>query len=293
MKYRMLIAFALLAFLSCQKENNSPIQEPPVDSIPQLPKLLKREVSYTKNKPQLKWVKLFTYDDSKRCTEVSVGVIDSAVTTPSFNLQRKLTFLYDESSSRMPSSVSSWRKSLPNFTDTYYHTYNNLGHKIKDSVSVKNTSGEIGSFVIHYEYGSDKVSGRPVLTGFPMENSSLDTIYFTEAGNIERQATRHLSAGGDEFYSYIFTYDQGVNPYNKLNIENSLYFQHPSIGIGYNVPFETHYIGFNTNNMTSFKTGTLLVTFKYVYDEDQYPIRKEMFRPSDTVNPEEVILFEY
>ena len=91
---------------------------------------------------------------------------------------------------------------------------------------------------------------------------------------------------------YTFTYDQSINPYNKLNIANSLYFESASLGIGYNVPLETHYLGVTTNNMTTWADGSYIVSFTYLYDQANYPVRKEMFLPSNP-NPYQVILFEY
>ena len=92
--------------------------------------------------------------------------------------------------------------------------------------------------------------------------------------------------------TYTFTYDQFINLYNKLNIANSLYFESAALGIGYNVPPETHYMGVTTNNMTSWTTGNYTVIFKYLYNLDGYPVRKEMFLPGD-INPTYVVPIEY
>jgi hypothetical protein len=81
---------------------------------------------------------------------------------------------------------------------------------------------------------------------------------------------------GEEFITYQFTFDESVSPYNKLNITNSLHFENSAIGLGYNVPLETHYMGVTTNIMTSWITGSYKVSFKYLYDGDKYPVRKEM-----------------
>jgi hypothetical protein len=101
-----------------------------------------------------------------------------------------------------------------------------------------------------------------------------------------------IKSTGDQLISYTFAYDQLINPYNKLNIANSLYFEHSSLGIGYNVPLETHYMGVTTNNLISWTTGNYTVQFNYLYDNENYPVRKETFVPGDVV-PSRVVLFEY
>ena len=235
---------------------------------------------------------MFAYDNAKRCTEIKIGTIDSSIANPVFNLTQTLTFTYN-GSTLVPSSFSSVKTVFPNLVTTFYYKYNSQGRKISDSVRVKNQTGDPADRVIHYVYDdNDKVYATPVFTGFSMENNSLDTLSLLTRGNIEKRVSRIIRATGDQILTYTFTYDQSVSPYNKLNIANSLYFESAALGIGYNVPLETHYMGVTTNNMTSWTTGNYTVTFKYLYTQDQYPVRKEMFLPSD-VNPYQVILFEY
>ena len=193
----------------------------------------------------------------------------------------------------MPSSFASVKTVFPNLVTKFYYKYSSLGRKISDSVRVKNQAGDPADRVIHYVYDdNDKVYATPVLTGFSMENNSLDTLSLLTRGNIEKLVSRMIRATGDQIVTYTFTYDQFVSPYNKLNIANSLYFESAALGIGYNVPLETHYMGVTTNNMTSWTTGSYTVTFKYLYTPDQYPVRKEMFLPGDII-PYQVVLFEY
>ncbi|MGZ8559266.1 MAG: hypothetical protein ACXWWC_13070 [Chitinophagaceae bacterium] len=161
-----------------------------------------------------------------------------------------------------------------------------------DSVRVKNQAGNPADRVIHYTYEKGQVYVTPVLTGFSMENNSLDTLSLLTGGNIEKLVLRTIKSTGDQIVQYAFTYDRSVSPYNKLNIANSLYFESASLGIGYNVPLETHYMGVTTNNMTSYTAGTNTVNFKYLYDQDNYPVKKETFFPGD-ITPYQVILFEY
>ena len=302
MKYSIIPALLMVFSLSCNKEISDPEPQPTVDPMPQFAvsaktfesssRLLKREISFTKNNPFLKNVRMFTYDNTKRCTEIKIGTIDSSIANPVFNLTQTLTLAYDVSA-LVPSSFSSVKTVFPNLVTKFYYKYNNQGRKISDSVRVKNQAGDPADRVIHYVYDdNDRVYATPVLTGFSMENNSLDTLSLLTRGNIEKLVSRMIRATGDQLVTYTFTYDQSVSPYNKLNIANSLYFESAALGIGYNVPLETHYMGVTTNNMTSWTTGSYTVTFKYLYTPDQYPVRKEMFLPGD-VTPYQVVLFEY
>jgi hypothetical protein len=301
MKNIIISALLVVFMLSCTKEPSFPELQPTTDPMPQFAvsqktfgvssKVLKREISYINSNPSLKNVRIFTYDNGKRCTEIKIGTIDSSIANPVFDLKQTLTFTYD-GIAPLPSSFSSVKTVFPNLVTTFYYRYNTEGRKISDSVRVKNQAGDPADRVIHYVYDNDKVYTTPVMTGFSMEGTSLDTLSLLAKGNIEKLVSRLIRATGDQIITYAFTYDQSVSPYNKLNIANSLYFESASLGIGYNIALETHYMGVTTNNMTSWTTGNYTVTFKYLYTQDQYPVRKEMFLPGD-VNPYQVILFEY
>jgi len=301
MKYCVIPTLLMIVILSCSKDKSSSEQEPTIDPIPQFSvspktfelssKFLKKEISYTNN-PLLKNVRLFYYDNAMRCTEIKIGTIDSASSNPVFNLTQTLTLKYDGPTSLLPTSFYSVKTIFPNLITTFYYQYNSQGRKIKDSVRVKNQAGDPADRVIHYVYDIDRVYATPVLTGFPMENNSLDTLSLLGGGNLEKLVSRIIRSTGDQIVTYTFTYDQFVSPYNKLNIANSLYFESAALGIGYNVPLETHYMGVTINNMTSWTTGNYTVVFKYLYDQDRYPVRKEMFLPGD-INPSYIVLFEY
>lgn len=302
MRYRFIPALLIIFILSCSKEVSPPDPEPDIDPIPQFAvseetfetssKFLKREVSYNKNNPLLKSVRIFTYDNANRCTEIKIGTIDSSSANPVFNLTQTLTFKYDNSSILLPDFFYSVKTIFPNLSTSFYYKYNSQGRKIKDSVRVKNQAGDPADRVINYGYDIDRVYATPVLTGFPMENNSLDTLSLLKGGNIEKLVSRVIRSTGDQIITYTFKYDAFISPYNKLNIANSLYFESAALGIGYNVPLETHYMGVTTNNMTSWTAGNYTVNFRYVYDAARYPLKKEMFLPGDT-NPSQVSFFEY
>jgi hypothetical protein len=301
MKYSFIPVLIAICLFSCNKDKSSAQPEPGADPIPQFAvitakfqntsKFIRREISYFRNNPHLKNVRIFSYDQANRCTEIKIGTIDSSVSNPFFSLKQTLTFGYD-GTSILPSSFASVKTVFPNLIVTYYYKYNSYGRKITDSVRVKNTAGDPADRVIHYEYNNDQVYATPKLTGFPMENNSFDTLSLLKGGNIGKVIAKFIRSTGDQTATYTFTYDQFANPYNKLNIANSLYFEHASLGIGYNVPLETHYMGVTINNMTSWTSGNFTMQFRYLYDRDQYPVRKEMFQPGETT-PVQVILFEY
>ena len=235
---------------------------------------------------------MFYYDNDKRCIEIRLGIIDSSSTLPVFDLRHTISFTYDGPTSTMPSSLSSVLTVFPGLVTTYYYKYDQKGLKIKDSVRVKNQAGDPADIVIHYVYTNDRAFITPVKTGFPMENSSLDTLYFSKARNIEKLVSRLIKSTGDQITTYNFAYDKSINPFNKLNIANSIYFQHSSIGLGYNVPLETHYMGANSNNMTSWSAGAGTAIYNYSYDLDKYPVRREFILPG-TTSPFQVTSFEY
>lgn len=301
MKNILIPVLLTIIISSCSKEKSVQDGGEVIDPIPQFSmtaskfqnsdRFLKREIISYINNPELKHVRIFNYGNSKRCTEIKLGTIDSSVLNPVFTLKQTLTFHY-EGSSVLPSSFSSVRTVFPNLTTTFYYKYDDQGKKVKDSVRVKNMAGDPADRVINYVYAKDKVYTTPKLTGFPMENNSLDTLSILSGGNIEKLVSRMIKATGDQITTYSFTYDQAISPYNKLNIANSLYFEHSSLGIGYNVPLETHYMGVTTNNMSSWSSGNYKVEFNYVYDQYNYPVRKEMILPGDT-QPFMVVFFEY
>jgi hypothetical protein len=227
-----------------------------------------------------------------RCTEIKIGTIDSNISNPVFNLTQTLSFSYDASSSLVPSSFSSVKTVFPNLVTKFYYKFNEQGRKVMDSVRVKNQAGDPADRVVNYVYDIDRVYATPVLTGFPMENNSLDTLSLLKGGNIEKLVSRIIRSTGDQIVTYTFTYDQFISPYNKMNIANSLYFESAALGIRYNLPLETNYMGVTTKNMTSWTTGNYTVIFKYLYDQDRYPVRKEMFLPGDVI-PSYVVSFEY
>ncbi len=299
MKNIFLVYCVVLLSFSCTKENLP--KEPAAELYRQFAvsetefeqsfKFLKREISYFATNPFLKNIKMFSYDAANRCTEIKIGTIDSSTANPAFNLTQTITFKYD-GQTVVPASLSNVKTVFPNLVTHFYFKYNNQGMKIMDSVRVKNQLGEPADRVIKYEYENERVYSTPEMNGFSMVNNKYDTLEFLSGGNIERLNSKVMKTTGEEFITYQFTYDEGVSPYNKLNIANSLYFENSAIGLGYNVPLETHYMGVTTNNMTSWITGSYKVNFKYLYDGDKYPVRKEMTRPGE-VNPHQVVLFEY
>src|SRR5688572_8902248 len=133
MRNYILPALIAILLLSCAKEESQTNQHTTSgDPIPQFAvskarfaapssKFLKKEVSYISSNPQLKTVKLFSYDLSNRCTDIKIGTIDSSATNPVFTLKHTLTFAYDDPTSLHPSSFSSVRTVFPNLVTTFYY----------------------------------------------------------------------------------------------------------------------------------------------------------------------------
>jgi hypothetical protein len=294
------LVIAVIICASCTQDISKDEKEPVIsyqqfavtsEKFIQSTKFLKREVSFLTGSPQRKNIRIFSYNGTNRCTEIKIGTIDSSLSNPVFTLAQTLTFKYG-GASLLPELVYSVRTVFPNLVTAFYFKYNSSGLKVTDSVRVKNSAGEPADKTIKYVYEGGNVYSTPVLTGFPIENHTFDTLTLLENGNMEKLVSRIKKSAGDQIITYKFTYDQSISPYNKLNIANSLYFENPSIGIGYNVPKETHYLGVTTNNLTSWSSGSYTVTIRYVYDADNYPVRKEIFLPGNA-NPYQIILYEY
>jgi hypothetical protein len=239
----------------------------------------------------MKYVRMFSYDANNRCQQLQIGTIDSSLNSPQFNLTQTISFKYD-GASLLPASLSSVRTVFPNLVTTFYYKYNSGGLKVMDSVRVKNLAGEPADRTVRYIYEGFRVYTTPVFTGFSTDNNPFDTLDLLKAGNIEKLISKSTSSGAERIVIYNFTYDQFINPYNKLNIANSLYFENAGIGLGYNVPLETHYLGVTINNLATWNTGSYTANFKYVYDKDKYPVKKEMILPGDP-NPYQVTYFQY
>ena len=309
MKNSILLCLLIFLFASCDKKESTDTPTPPAPPISpttnssfsqfsvteekfeQSAKILKREVAFLNNKPAMKYVRMFSYDANNRCQQLQIGTIDSSLNSPQFNLTQTISFKYD-GASLLPASLSSVRTVFPNLVTTFYYKYNSGGLKVMDSVRVKNLAGEPADRTVRYIYEGFRVYTTPVFTGFSTDNNPFDTLDLLKAGNIEKLISKSTSSGAERIVIYNFTYDQFINPYNKLNIANSLYFENAGIGLGYNVPLETHYLGVTINNLTSWSSGSYTANFKYAYDKDKYPVKKEMTLPGDP-NPYQVIYFEY
>jgi len=296
MRYTYALAVAALSlFISCKKENKTSISSSPESSFTikerfdKASKILSREVSWNYASPLFKYVRTFSYDENNRVNQIKIGTIDSSSISPVFILSRTLTFHY-LGLENVPSSVSSVRSVFPNLVTEFYFQYNSDGLKTRDSVRVKNIAGEPADRMTNYVYDKDKIYSTPLANGFTLDNSAFDTLDF-KAGNIEMISSTYNSSIPAQVI-YTFSYDHNINPYNRMNIATALYFQNSALGIGYNVPLETHYIGLNANNMKTWTSDSYTVTYAYVYDKDRYPIQKMMFLPGNS-DPEQVTLFEY
>ena len=72
-----------------------------------------------------------------------------------------------------------------------------------------------------------------------------------------------------------------------------MYFTNSSLGIGYNVPTETHYMGLNRNNITAFSLDGFKTVVKYQYDKFKYPVKSESFAEVDPSSFRTTTYFAY
>lgn len=246
---------------SCQKE---------AEMIPVKIKYLKREVSFTAAGPNIKEVRLFTYDSRQRVSKIEIGKIDSSVSNPQFAATAVINLHYKDTTGQ-PDYFSMVRTALPNVTKYYYWKYEAKGLKVRDSVHVVYGAGQESDRLITYTYTDRNIYVTPTEIG--TQGGALTTDSLTLAdGNI----TVHKSVLNGSVNTYTYAYDDKHNPYHVLNIAGSLYLQNSTIGAGYNVPKETHYAGFNKNNMLSYTVSGTSVLFNHVYDTDNYPVKKTM-----------------
>lgn len=287
-KFTFLIFLAIAGF-HCSKNNLTETdrsEEPPSKAyssnevIGKL-QLLTREVSFVTNNPNLKRIREFSYDEENRCTKIVLGTIDSSGNVlPEFIVSRTLTLYYNDGSS-LPYKVASVRSVFPNLVIDFYYKYDDKGAKIQDSVRVRNQFGQPADRVIRYEYEKGLITATPELTNFSILNNTFDSLYINNA-NIVKKVSRMPTTNGDLIRTFAFEYDDKINPYSAINIYNSLYFTNPSINIGFNVPTETHYVGFNRNNISTFITQGVFKTFCfYEYDKFKYPLKSESFPESN------------
>lgn len=285
MKFPIVILFAITG-LHCGKSKltENPLPGEPLSKVnaPEITgkvQLLTREVSFTSGNPNLKRIREFSYDEQNRCTKVLLGSIDSSKQVPVFNVTRTITLFYNEGSS-LPYKLASVRSVFPHLVTDFYCKYDEKGVKILDSVRVLNQSNVPGDRIVRYEYQKGLILTSPEFTNFPIFFNSFDSL-FTDNANIVRKVTRMPTPTGDQIFTLDCEYDNNINPYAAINIYNSLYFANPGTGIGYNVSSETHYLGFNRNNMSAFTAqGLFRTVVNYEYDKFKYPVKSVAFQES-------------
>ncbi len=242
------------------------------DPRPKVRQLLTREVAFSSATPFRKKVLEFIYDEQNRCTSIFHSVIDSSLEVPLPVLSRTYTFFYTGNST-LPYKTTQVHQELPELVFSYYHTYDKNGLKIKDSISQLNFAGERGWTVIRYDYYKSHITSVPFRAAFSDYLSSYDTIFFDKS-NITKIFTSMPLEASIVRRSVELKYDNNVNPYSVINLYNSLYFTNSTLGIGFNILSETHYMGLSQNNVTETLTGigakTLVI---YEYDNLRYPVK--------------------
>ena len=291
----LLVSLMILLLASCSKEISPDEEIFETRAISnknntKKTKLIKREVSFTVANPQLKIVKQFFFDQRNRVVKVEVGRIDSSLANPTFQVRQTLNFFYN-GLNNLPHSMTLVRSFFPNLVTTYYYTYNQFNEKVMDSVKAINVQGQVGYFKVAYTHEGKNIFVTPYTEAFSLDLMPYDTLTLKNH-NIERLIKKTFVRGAETKNEYFFTYDKHPNPFNKLNIYNSLYFTNSSMGVGYNVIFFNHYAGINRNNLLSYGIAEILNHFTYVYDADDYPLKQDSFL-SGTSSPYEITYYQY
>ncbi len=255
--------------------------------------LLKKEVYYVSAIPGYRTVKEFQYDNLKRCTTIVVSKIDSANNILAPQTIFILTMKYT-GSSMQPYEIDQASSFNPQRPKKFYLTYDLDGRKLLDSTREKNFEGEEIYRLNIYEYKPNRVISTPYISKGSKNYASYDTLDL-QGQNIHRLATFYPDDNGGFWVAQTYTFDNKKNPYSQLNIANALYFMNSTIGMGYNLPQEMHYIGLNKNNMRTIIVSTVeedgLVTIDYTYNNDGYPTKKTM--GFDGAEQKEFYEFEY
>jgi hypothetical protein len=214
-------------------------------------------------------VQNFYYDQSKRCTKIETGLIDSNSAVPVFTVNTRYSFYYNGADKNPVSVDRRVPTAVPSIPRSFYFFYDQHGKKIKDSSRLSTFTEK----VIDINRNSNTIITTPDFTNLSLDNSYFDTLTIRNS-NIEIIRTRIFRETGKHEYQLTESgFDQGINPFNKLNINESFFFSNSSIGYSFLGPGLTRYIGFSRNNCTGYSiNGIAETSIQYSYDTQQYPV---------------------
>ncbi|MBC7829410.1 MAG: hypothetical protein H7122_16805 [Chitinophagaceae bacterium] len=217
-------------------------------------------------------VQAFYYDQSKRCIKIETGIIDSNATAPSFSVNISYTFYYTGINKNPAYMERRTPNSFPNVPRPFYFQFDNQGKKLKDSVRIAISQNQFSERVIHINRSGNKIITTPQYVNLSMDNSNFDTLIIGN-NNINLIRSKIFKQAGNHDYQVAeYSYDNSINPFNKINISESFLFTNSSVGYGFLGPGLTRYIGFSENNCSGYSlNGVIQTSIQYSYDQDQYP----------------------
>ena len=311
MRIIALVLFCCVLTYSCQKTNSDTNGNIPENPVPQEPSpkpevtkyLSAINISTSLNGQTVHKIE-WNYDSAKRCTEITTKRYtnngnDSITIT-------KLQFSYT-GSERQPNRVV--EAPLPgneNMSYTTYFFYGADGKKTKDSTVA--THPVCGSLLrlsrytftndkVFMEYQEKNINYTCSISG-SLPKTNYDTVYLKD-DNVEK-VVQNGSKNTLRKESFLYTYDNMINPFSKINISSSFYFIGPSFGYRMWAPWyctsdNLYIIGRNKNN--------ILVTqqigkankqeFIYTYDDTNYPVLAKTKATEGSASYEAVIKYEY
>ena len=162
---------------------------------------------------------------------------------------------------------------FPNVPRPFYFQFDTQGKKMKDSARIVISQTQYAERIINIIRSGNMIMTTPQYVNLSLDNSNFDTLVIRN-NNIDIIRSRTFKQNGNHDYRLEeFGYDQGINPFNKLNISESFLFTNASIGYGFLGPGLTRYIGFSRNNCSGYSLdGVIQTSIQYSYDKDQYPL---------------------
>lgn len=159
--------------------------------------------------------------------------------------------------------------------------YNSQG--LVESITANHNDGQTGTIQINYNSNN-----KPLLISEYNESVvspyAKTTLTYDDFGNITQQFIER-SNDGITYYDFsitTYTYDTKKNPFaltiDKIGISNNQLFQFfigmNSVSFGGQVAFAAFHFN-SPNNLVSIQDSFKIITYNYIYNDDDYPITAE------------------